>query len=47
VEEALAEAERALKAARGQSLMVYAALGLALVAIAMVFIGPIRLSRAP
>jgi hypothetical protein len=44
-EEAKAEAEKALKSSRGMTLMVYAALGLSLVAAVMNFIGPLQITR--
>jgi len=46
-EEAKADAEEALKSSRGMTLMVYAALGLSLVAAAINFIGPLQITRKP
>jgi t-SNARE complex subunit (syntaxin) len=46
VEQAKADAEKAVKSFRRVSIMVYVALGVSLVAVAMVFVGPIRISRS-
>jgi hypothetical protein len=46
-EEAKADAEKALKSSRGMTLMVYAALGLSLIAAVMNFIGPLQITRKP
>ena len=46
-DEAKANAEKALNSSSGMTLMVYAALGIALVVAAMNFLGPLKITRKP
>jgi len=45
IDEAKNDAERALNTARGHTTMIYAAIGVSLVAILMAFVGPVQITR--
>ena len=47
VDEAKADAEKALKSSRGMTLIVYTALGISLVVAVMNLIGPLQITRKP